>query len=189
MTRRFLDDVRGDLTAQLATGNQTPAPALNLLLLDVIDSTIQDEAVIASNTASPAVPTAIAWAPLTTGIYDVETGGDAEFLKIDLINGSVTTATTGGFTYKIDGNISFDDVASNTPIEFSVLADGVQVGFIAALNGGGSSRPRTASFSHVALSAGADTVFTIGVQTPNGVNTIDIASIALSVTIQPTNNP
>ena len=189
MSRRFLDDVRADLTALLVTGGATTAPELNALLIDTIDSSIQDESVIASNAPSLAVATAIAFAPLTTGIYDVEVGGDASFLIPDIVNGNITTSSTAGFTYELEGKVSFNDLGANIAIDFCILKNGVQEGFIAELTGGGGTRSRTASFSHITLSAGASDVFQIGVQTPVAVNTIDINSIALSCTIQPTNNP
>lgn len=188
MTRRFLDDIRGDLTAQLVTGGDTTAPALNALLLDMIDSVIQDESIIASNTTSLAVPTAIAWQPLTTGIYDIEVGGDGNFLKPDVINGFIETISVLGFTYEVEAKINFADLGSNTEIDFSILNNGVPVGFVASLTGGGGSRPRSASFSHIDLSTVANSQFTIGVQTIGGVNTIDIISVGLTLTIQPTNN-
>lgn len=190
MTRRFLDNVRADIATLLAdntTGDIT-APIMQGVLLDMIDSTIQDESAIASNTPSLAVATAIAWQPLTTGIYDVSTGGDATFLILDVINGTVTTSATAGFSYSFEGKVSFTDINSNTPIEFSILKNGVQVGFIAALTGGGGTRPRSTAFSHINLSAGANDVYTIGIQTPNGVSSIDIVSVGLSATILPTNN-
>lgn len=189
MARGFLDPIRTRIAALYVTGGGIEAPTEGSLMLDLLDSSIQDEAAIASNISSIAVPTAVAWTPLTTGIYDTSVGGDADFLKVDVVAGTITTSATAGFTYILEGVISFSDVSSNTAIEFSILADGVQVGFIAAMTGGGGARPRTASFSHVILSASTNAVYTIGVQTPAAINSIDIISIGLSATIQPTNNP
>jgi hypothetical protein len=189
MTRRFLDNIRTELDALLVTGGATTALELKPLLIDMIDSTVQDESAIASNTPSLAIPTAVAFTPLTAGIYDLSVGGDATFLKLDVAGGTVTTASTAGFTYEFEGKISFTDIGSNQAIDFSILADGVQVGFIAAMTGGGGSRARTAAFSHIQLSAGANAVYTIGVSTPAGVSTIDILSVGLTAMITPTNNP
>ena len=189
MTRRFLDDIRNDVTTILVTNGETTAAEMRGMMLDMLDSTIQDEAVIASNVPSLAVPTAITFIPLTTGIYDAEVGGDADFITVDIINGTIKSSTTAGFTYELEGKVSFQDLGVNTPINFAILRNGIQQGFIAEMTGGGNNRPRTASFSHVVLSAESDAIFTIGVQTPNGVQNIDINSIAMSCTIQPTNNP
>jgi hypothetical protein len=191
MARRFLDSIRADIASQLAdnvTGNIT-APVMQNLLLDMIDSTIQDEAAIASNAISLAVPTAIDWTSLAVGVYDITVGGDATFLKLDAVNGTVTTSATAGFTYEFEGKISFSDIGSNTPIDFSILADGVQVGFIAAMTGGGGTRARTSAFSHISLSATPNAVYTIGVRTPNSINALDILSVGITAIITPTNNP
>lgn len=189
MARRFLDNIRADMALLYVPGGGIAAVNEGALMLDMLDSVIQDEAVIASNAASLAVPTTTSYLPLTTDIYDVGVGGDDDFITLDVINGTVTTSSTPGFTYELEGKVSFADLGSNVKINFSVLVNGVQAGFVAELTGGGGTNPRTASFSHVVLSALADAVFTIGVQTPDVADTIDINSIALSCTIQPTNNP
>ena len=89
--RKFLDTVRSDLTALLVTAGLTPAQSLNALLIDLIDSSIDDEALISSNVASLAVPTATTWAALTANIYDVEQGGDGSFLTTDFAAGTITS--------------------------------------------------------------------------------------------------
>lgn len=188
MTRRFLDDIRANITALLVTAGETTAPDLAALMIDQVDSVVDDEAAIASTTPSLAVPTAIAWQPLTTGIYDISVGGDGDFLKVDATAGNITGSSVAGFTYELDGKISFQDLGSNVAINFSILVDGVQAGFIAALTGGGGTRPRTAAFTHIVLSAPADALFQIGIQTPDGVQAIDIGSVGLQATIKPTNN-
>ena len=187
--RKFLDTVRADLTALLVTAGATPAPSLNALLIDVIDSSIDDEALISSNVASAAIPTATTWTPLTTGIYDVAQGGDGSFLTTDAVAGTITSSPTAGFTYNANGLVSFTDIATNTVIEFSILRNGVPFGYIASITGGGGARPRSVGFEHTVISAGASDVFTIGVQTPAGATTVDISSIGLGLTIKPTNNP
>jgi hypothetical protein len=188
MSRRFLDNVRNDLTALLVTGGETPAPALAALLIDTLDSTIQDEAVLSTTTPTPAVPTATTWQNIDPTIYDNTTGGDAVFLKTDIANGRIVTATQAGFSYSVRGLVSFTDLQTNRQIEFSILANGVQVGFIASQIGAGNGRPKSLSFEHVILSAASDTVYTIGLQTADGVNSVEVLSAGLAVVIQPTNN-
>jgi hypothetical protein len=159
------------------------------LHLDTIDSCIQDEAAIVSSTPSTGIATTTTWQPLTTGIYDGTVGGDASFLIMDAVNGTVTTSATAGFTYSFAGKLSLTGIDQNTPIEFAILADGVAVGFIASVTGGHNSRPLSVDVGFITLSTPASTVYTIGVQTPDGVQTIAISDIALGVTINPTNNP
>lgn len=203
MTRRFLDDIRADkltvaaaFTDLLVTAGDTTAPALNGILQtnlaldqDMLDSVTQDESAIASNAPSLGVATTAAFTPLTTGIYDIAVGGDDDFLTVDAAAGTITTSPIAGFTYTCEGRVTFQDIGSSVPIEFSILADGVQAGFIGGLTGGGNTRPRTVAFSHIKLATPANTVYTIGVRTPNGNQDIDITSIAMSCFIQATNNP
>ena len=139
--------------------------------------------------ASLAIPTATTWAALTAGIYDVEQGGDGSFLTTDFAAGTITSSATAGFTYNANGLVTIDDLATNIVIEFSILRNGVPFGYIGSLTGGGSGRPRSIGFDHTVISAGASDVFTIGVQTPAGANTVDIISIGLGLTIKTTNNP
>lgn len=188
MARRFLDDVKSDLSALLVTGGNTPAPALADLLIDTIDSTVDDESAIFSSGASLGVAISTAWTPITAA-YDGQVGGDADFLKTDFAAGTITTTTTAGFTYKTDGFVSFTDLGANVVIEFAILRGGVPVGVIATLTGGGNNRPRIANFSSFDLSNSPDDVYSIGIRTPDGAQSIDILDIALAVTISPTRNP
>lgn len=189
MSRIFLDTLKVNLSALLVTDGAVTAPQLLSQLIDVVDSTIRDEAVISASAPVLAVPTAVTWAPLTTGIYDTVKGGDAEFLKVDAINGTVTGATVAGYSYLLEAKVSFTDLSANTPIEFSILADGLQVGFVSAMTGGGGTRARSAAFTLFDNQASSDVVYTVGIQTPNGINTLDIIGVGMLVSVLPTNNP
>jgi len=191
MTRRFLDDVRADINSMIVTNTtgDITAAILAPLMIDTIDSTIQDECAISSNTPSLGVASTPVWQSLSTGIYDNVIGGDGNFLNPDVLTGTVTSSAIAGWTYELEGKISIEGINQNTSIEFSILADGVPVGFIASVTGGHGERPLSTSVSHIALSTPASTVYTLGYQTPNGNETIDIGSVGLSMTIQATNNP
>ena len=189
MSRRFLDDIRNDLTGLLVTAGQTTAPELNALLIDMIDSTIQDEAAISSNTLSSGIATTTSFVSLTSDIYDSTIGEDAVFLKTSFTNGTITTTSTPGFTYEIAAKASIDGIDQNTSIEFTIMADGVAVGFVGATTGGHGSRPLSVDVTYIDVSVPADTVYTLGVRTADGAETINILSIVLGATIKPTNNP
>ena len=191
MSRIFLDDLRNSINTEIIFNDagEITADVLRPLLIDTIDSTIQDECVLASNVPSLGIVTGAAWVALTTGIYDITVGGDAEFLLPDEAAGHISTSAVAGFTYVVRGSISFTDMQNNRHINFAILADGVPVGFIAHDTGRGNGKPESASFEHVSLSAPANTVYQIGVQTDDGANTVDVLTIGLSVVIQPTNNP
>lgn len=186
--RRFLDDVRDDINNMIVSGGGLLATELAPLMIDMIDSTIQDESALSSVTETLAQPIGTGWTPVAAAVFDTSVGGDAEFLKVSLPTGSIETASTAGFTYRATGLLSFQDIGSNVSIEFSILKNGQQAGFIAAMTGGGNNRARSASFQHVDLSAGEDDLYTIGVRCPDGVQDIDIISIGLGLSILPTNN-
>jgi hypothetical protein len=189
--RRFLDDVRQDINDIIKTnGNaEITAPLLNGLMIDMVDSTIQDESVIASNIPSGPIPTTTTFTPLTTGIYDESSGGDGNFLKPDPINGEVVSGPIAGFSYTVRGLVSISDTQNNRLINFVILKDGVPAGFISQNVGRGNGKPTSLSIEHYSLSTPSNTVYQIGVETPDGANTVDILSIGLSLTIQATNNP
>ena len=191
MPRIFLDDLRNSINALIVPNDagEITADVLRPLLIDAIDSTIQDEGAIASNTPSPGIVTGAAWFPLSTGIYDLTVGGDDDFITLDPVNGSIKATPINGFSYSIRGNVSFTDMQNNRQINFVILADGSPVGFVSRDTGRGNGKPVSVTFTHLSLSTPSDTVYQIGVQTDDGANTVDILDIGLSVIVQPTNNP
>jgi hypothetical protein len=186
--RRFTDDIAVDINALLISAGATTALELSPLLIDTLDSTVVDECIILSTAAALAQPTAIAWTPVAGAVYNDSVGGDGSFLLPDTALGTITTTATLGFTYKAVGFITFTDLAVSKVIEFSVMKNGGPVGFVSSLTGGGNGRPRTATFAALDLSNSPSDVYTFGIQTPAGIEAIDILSIALELVIQPTRN-
>lgn len=188
MTRRFLDDVRDDLNTLLVTGGETKADEIRPLLIDMIDSTIQDECAIASVVQTDNIATSPAWLKLNTTIFGIDIGGDGVFLKPDFSAGEITTSTTAGFSYDVGAAISFEGQA-NTRFDFQLLKDGVPVGAIDIQTGQGNNDPITALPRAYIPSADSDAVFSVGVRSPDGANTVDVISAILYINILPTNNP
>ena len=189
MPRKFLDNIRATLASTLVTGGETTAPELAAIMLDIIDSSIQDEAIIASNVASPSIPTTTEWVALTTGIYDQEAGADGQFLLTDFAAGTVSAGSQAGFTYNVRGLISFQDLQNGRSISFVILQNGLPVGFISNNTGLGGGKSVTAFIEFNDISTASNSVFQIAVQTTDGANTVNIQTIALTLVIQPTNNP
>lgn len=187
MTRRFLDDVRGDVTALLVTGGNTTAPQLSGLLIDTIDSSIQDECSIASTAPTANLATTAAFVPLS--VYGEEHGGDGSFLTPSFTNGVVTTSPTAGFTYSISCIVTIEDLQNGIPCEFVVMQNGVPEGLAFALTGDGSNDPVTITIRHLINAAPANAVYSIGIRTPNGANSLDVVAIEMIAIIHPTNNP
>lgn len=105
MARRFLDDIRSDMAALYVPGGGIAAVDEGALMLDMLDSVIQDECVIFGQTPVPAHPTTTAYVSIGVGYTDT-VGGDATFLKANALSGEIQGATTPGFTYSLKGQIT-----------------------------------------------------------------------------------
>ncbi|AUR97446.1 hypothetical protein NVP1239O_10 [Vibrio phage 1.239.O._10N.261.52.F6] len=188
MTRRFLDDIRAEINTYLVAGGDTTASELNPTLIDMLDSTIEDESAIFSLVQTDNVPTTTEWTKINTTVYGGSQGGDGVFLKPDFANGQIVTNTVAGFSYNVGAAISFEGQA-NTRFDFRLLKDGIPVGIIDIQTGEGNNDPITANPRAYIPSADSDAVFSVGVRSPDGANNIDIISAVLYATILPTNNP
>ena len=188
MTRRFLDDVRADLNAQLVAGGKTTADELRPLLIDMIDSTIQAECAIFSTQQTDNVQTTTAWTKINTTVFGASIGGDGVFLKPDFASSEIVTNTVAGYSYVLGASISFEG-QSNTRFDFILLKDGAPVGIIDIQTGEGNSDPITANPRAYILSADSNAAFSVGVRSPDGANDIDIISAVLYINILPTNSP
>ena len=186
MARRFLDDVRAEINAQIianAAGLIT-APILNPLLIDSIDSSTDDEAVLFLSTPATGVAVGLAWTPIN---FDSSIGGDLNFLVVDLAADNITTTVTAGFTYKVEGFIT-GTAGNNDVVELAIGIAGVPVGFIGAFTGRGAGRPQSTTCGFFTNSAASLSSFQLIAQSPGGA-TVDVTGLALTVTIKPTNNP
>jgi len=205
MARRFIDDVRAEISAsnQLVTdtiytndtkeisGDDIQAPMITHgdCMLDLADSCIQDEAQLVGNSEIEDVNLNANWLSLGAGIYTGSSGNDADFLKIDQANGKITTATTAGFSYTIFGQVALQAVLLES-IEFAVGFDGVPVGFINPVIGVGTNDGLAGTVRYFSRSTPSDTEITLMLRAPDGSATIDILeTIELSVVVLPTNNP
>ena len=190
MTRRFLDDIKADI-ATLMEDNTTGDFLLaqdRQLRIDMIDSTINDECVLLASTPVASIPTTVGWTILGTGVYDTATGGDATFLKANLVAGTIVSNTTPGFTYSAEGFVSFEG-ANNAAYEFAIGRNGTPSLLVTKTTGSGPGDPSNAYFQALDLSALADTSFSIMCRTPDGVNTMDLAQCYFVLTVKPTSNP
>jgi hypothetical protein len=189
MTRRFLDDVRADINAQIITNaaGLITADVLRPLLIDSIDSSVDDEAGIGSIT--PVIGLAVNDTTWTVIPADELRGGDAQFLNVDLPGNQIISAPSAGWTYNITGLVSI--IGSNNDVfELGVLFDGAQNGYIGIATTRGPNKPVTVQCYELELSTPVSTSFQIGMRCVGVANnTVDIGSSASIVTIKPTNNP
>jgi hypothetical protein len=188
MTRRFLDDLRSDLSNQLTTGNATKATELLPLLIDTIDSTIQDECSIFSTSATNNFDTIEdTWVKLD-GVFDEQNGGDGVFLKPDLAESEIVSNTIAGYSYEVNAVVSFEGT-QNARFDFIILANDVPMGIIGIETGEGNNDPVTSNPRAFIQSAVSNMSFSVAVRNSSSSNDIDIISATLYVNILPTNNP
>lgn len=188
MARRFLDDIRDDVTTLFAdniSGNISPAD-LRSVFDDTIDSVIQDEADIFSNAPTVGVVLTGTFAALTT-VYDVNGGGDGSFLTPSFSSGTITGSVTQGFSYTIRGAVTIA-AGNNEEIEFAIGIDGVAEPFFATAVGDGV-RDQSISVGAFDRTAKISAVYTLMARAVDGAATITVDAVRLVAVIQPTNNP
>jgi hypothetical protein len=185
MARRFLDDVRADLSAQLVTDGDTTAPQLLSLLIDTIDSTINDESALVIDIDVPLVTTT-AFVPIIN--YDTVIGGDGDFLTPDAVAGTIKSSATAGFTYDLFGQVSFI-ATNNARYEFVMLRNGIESGFVAAVTGTGVSDSMTLSVDTTVLSNLSNNTVSLGLRSIVGGDAITLTQVVLKAVVKPTNNP
>jgi hypothetical protein len=187
MTRRFLDNVRSDINTQIVTNTNGDITAVVLapLMIDTIDSSIQDESRLLKTVEELAIPiTTVYTAPV---VYDSAEGGDATFLKVNLPAGTITTNTVAGFTYDVFLVLTFIGI-QNTRYDATFLLNGVAVGLEVSAIGFGINDPTTIQIQSTSLSTASDSVISVGIKADIAGN-IDLLQAALRVDIMPTNNP
>ena len=184
-----MDDIRTDLSALLVTGGNTPAPALNALLIDTIDSSIEDEGGIYSTTPVNGIATALTYTELNT-IYTTDLGGGGSFIIPNFAAGNVATSSVAGFTYQVIAQLSAE-IAKNDRFDFTILQNGVPVGVGESVtgNGVGTNRPVGVNVTSLILSSPADAVYSVAVKSPDGVSVLNVLKCSLFTVIKPTNNP
>jgi len=187
MTRRFLDNIRADIATQLAdnpTGDITAAIMQNLLL-DMIDSTIQDEGAI---TGGSVLDIALTNAWQLLDIFDTNVGGDGDFITPSAGTGVIVTSDNAGFSYQINAQLSFV-TDNNRDYEFSILQDGVEIGFLSSQTGTGAGDTQSIYLSTFVKSAPADAQYSIGARNNGTTGDLDVIASSITVIIVPTNNP
>jgi len=189
MSRRFLDDVRADINAAIIPNGAglITADVLRPILIDSIDSSIDDEAIIGSSL--DVIGLAINDTTWTVIPCDDSVGGDAQFLNVDLANNQIVTSPTAGYTYASSALVNLVG-ANNKRFEIAVLEDGTPSGAIGEITARGNNKPVNVTAFGLELSTPSSTSYTIGIRSiDDPADTLDIHDRALSVTIKPTNNP
>ena len=188
MARLFLDDLRANINAAIpdnAVGEVSPADVRNNLL-DMVDSTVPDEAALTQSAPLNSVALTTAWlTPLSQ--FDGSIGGDGVFLKPNPAGGYIESTTTPGFTYYVIAETNIVP-GNNVLIDISVLLNGVPVGPISEVIGNGND-PISVSIIALENAMPSDGQLSVGYRSPGGNEDIDILDAGTLVIITPTNNP
>ena len=209
MARRFLDNVRTDLTAALATVQATiftnaaqaisgddVQNAFNIfepLWQDMFDSGVQDEAGLGGST-SMTFTADVAWTPINdltappVIAYDDVQGGDADFLKVDQADGSITTTATPGFSYESLGAVSID-AGNGIVVEAAILRDGIPTVLVGSIVGTGGVRSQSIYVTSYLTSHTPNQKYQLGVRAPAGPTSVTLTPRNFGLIIVPTNNP
>lgn len=192
MARRFLDSIRDDINLLWAdnTSGQITAQALRNIVLDIVDSTIQDESAISGNTEVSGISVPTTFLALNNGIFTDEFGGDGQFLFPVAATGIITTSATAGYTYELKAAVSIEGQANNE-WEFVILANGTPLEYRPNIATFGPGRTVSVYLDSYINGAGAppSTTIQLGVRSVSGTQNLTVTGATLSVIIFPTNNP
>ena len=155
-------------------------------MVDVMDSSVEDEAALYSTAPTVGVVVGATFAKLA-GVFDSAVGGDGSFLITDAVAETVTTSSTAGFTYGLGCELTFT-AANNAVVDFAIAVDGTVQQYIASATARGSSRPVSISLSSVILSANASSVVELYALSTDTAS-LDVLDGYLLTSIRPTNNP
>ena len=187
MARRFLDDIRADIQTEFANntvGAITAADVRNVLT-DIIDSTVQDEGFLYTQTTSAAIPLTGTFQNIDP--WTEELGGDGEFVIPNLSSGNIATGAHGGWSYDLAFELRVT-AANNEVFEFTLGRNGVPYGYIASLEGNGADE-RSVSGSMPIIASVSTEVITLMARAVDGAGNLVIEGGLLGVTVLPTNNP
>ena len=188
MTRRFLDDIRAEINGYLVTDGNTTADELRLSLIDMIDSTINDECAIFTTAPTLGIDVTDDWTKVNSTVYDGDQGGDGSFLIPSFATGDIETSSTAGFTYTIICSVSFEGDTGDR-YDFTITENDIPIGLAVSENAEGNNDPVSATIYHQVKSAPSGAKYALAIRSQNATDQIDIISCQLNVTIQPTNNP
>jgi hypothetical protein len=187
MVRRFIDDIKADVDAQIVPNGSglITADIVRPIMIDTLDSTTEDQAKLRRDAPQLAVPLTTSY---TTPIeFDYEEGGDGNFLIVNRVAGTLTSSATPGFSYGFVLEVTLIGTA-NVRYDMTALVGGVETGFVASGTGEGLNDPITLNLTGTSLSTPASGVLQLGLKTDNA-DDVDIQSAAMKLDILPTNNP
>ena len=188
MTRRFLDTLRNTANVLLADNTNrdiSPSDVRNIII-DTIDSTVQDEGEIFSTSPTAGVVLTGTFSSLTA-IYAAGGSDGGGFINTDFAAGTIVGSSTAGFSYTVRAYVTVN-TSNNEEVEFAIGIDGVEDPFFATLTGNGT-RNQSVSVGAFDRSASSGAVYTLMARAVDGSATITVDSVRLVVVIQPTNNP
>ena len=192
MSRKFLDDIRAEITSQMPDNNVglvTPA-IVRGIMQDIVDSTVEDVAFI-YRTGGPLVGYArTATAALLPTLFDANyLATNMDGVATQQAAGTITLGNVAGRQYKGTFNITFEG-ANGSEVQAGLFIGGV----LSPLWGAAASVPAanrqvTITMPWYINKSVASQVIGPALWLPNGAGTIDVTAVQFSCSIMPTNNP
>jgi hypothetical protein len=192
MSRKFLDDIRADITSQMPDNNVglvTPA-IVRGIMRDIVDSTTEDVAFI-YRTGGPLTSYArTTTAALLPNLFDANyLATNMDGVTTQDAAGTITLGNIAGRQYTGTFNITFE-AANGTEVQAGLFLGGV----LSPLWGAAASvvaanRQVTITMPWYINKSIASQVIGPALWLPNGAGTIDVTALQFSCSIMPTNNP
>ena len=195
MSRKFLDTIRSEIDAGVFTNSDglVTAASVNSILKDMTDSLAQDEAaLLGSDPVTMALTgdwSVISNATVVGGAaYPNFIGGDANFLQIDNVAGTITGSTTPGFSYECVGAVSLD-AGTNAVIEATIGTNGLPSTYVASMVGTGGVRNLSVYLSRYNLTSAASDAYSLMLRVESGSGAVTVSSRTFGAIVLPTNAP
>ena len=190
MSRRFVDDIRADIDANLADNNTGDISPIDIResMQDMCDSLTSDQAVLGLTTASPGFSVNTGWT--VVNVFDESSGDDSAgqgFLNIDQGAGTITTHATPGFSYRVLTGLSMEGTL-NDRYDMTVLVDGVPAAYTSSVTGEGPDDPVGMHAEIIIGASTASSAIACAIRAESA-GTIEILDCTMHVSIVPTNNP
>ena len=187
MARIFLDTLKANITTVFAdnTTGDISAADLRGVFVDSLDSLKADEAFLYGD-ATPAYALTQTFA-IMAGVYNLSTGDDGSFLKVDQAGGFITLSTVAGWSYRITGLVSFR-APNNQDVEFVISRSGTPTPFVVGASGRGNNTVSASMIASIGASVSNENI-AISARGVDSAVDIDIQDIVLEVQVLPTNNP
>lgn len=189
MTRKFLQDIRGQIASTLPDNTQGLITPVNhrALLTDFLDSITEVYAELIDQTVQVDFPVPTTFTPITN--YDQAIGGATGLLELNQVNGTISSGPTAGYNYIIIAQIQFE-ADNNAGFEVGVAAGGTVVSFVRGITGRGPNNAVSGTVVVDVVGGAANTPVDLRIRNVDGgTENITINQVSLVSKLLPTESP